>query len=150
MQKQNPEGLKCFVYFNLHRKVWSIKALEGPNKGRVIAHSTVVEMSDCTFKVSEAGRQRVLAEKRKNVHAGIVGVVRTILENTHGIVRGGLRAEAHNVVYGAHPTYSPVTYNPYKYSTFVQRSTEQPVTTARWALLDADTRTVGADIRPTI
>ena len=121
MQKQNPEGLKCFVYFNLHRKVWSIKALEGPNKGRVIAHSTVVEMSDCTFKVSEAGRQRVLAEKRKNVHAGIVGVVRTILENTHGIVRGGLRAEAHNVVYGAHPTYSPVTYNPYKNSTIVKR-----------------------------
>ena len=150
MQKQNPEGLKCFVYFNLHRKVWSIKALEGPNKGRVIAHSSVVEMSDCTFKVSEAGRQRVLRDKRKNVHAGIVGTVRTILENTHGIVRGGLRSEAHNIAYGAHPTYSPVAYNPYKYSTFVERSTETPVTNARWALLDADTRTVGADVRPTI
>ena len=142
MQKQNPEGLKCFVYFNLHRKVWSIKALEGPNKGRVIAHSKVIEMSDCTFKVSEAGRQRVIRDKRKNVHAGIVGIVRTIGEN--------VEKRFWVLWYGGHPTYSPVTYNPYKFSTFVQRSTETPVTSARWALLDAETRTVGADVRPTI
>ena len=142
MQKQNPEGLKCFVYFNLHRKVWSIKALEGPNKGRVIAHSKVIEMSDCTFKVSEAGRQRVIRDKRKNVHAGIVGIVRTIGEN--------VEKRFWVLWYGGHPTYSPITYNPYKFSTFVQRSTETPVTSARWALLDAETRTVGADVRPTI
>jgi len=147
MQKQNPEGLKCFVYFNLHRKVWSIKALEGEHKGRVIAHSGLVEMSDCTFKVSEAGRQRVLAEKRKNVHAGITGIVRTIGENVAPVTRTTMRREANYIRHGGHPTYSPVAYNPYKYSTFVQRSTGEPVTTARWALLDADTRTVGADVR---
>ncbi len=146
MQKQNPEGLKCFVYFNLHRKVWSIKALEGPNKGRVIAHSDLVEMSDCTFKVSEAGRQRVLAEKRKNVHAGIVGVVRTIGENMDPLSRTAMRREANWVRHGGHPAYTPITYNPYKFKTFVRRSTETPVTSARWALLDADTRTVGAAV----
>lgn len=146
MQKQNPEGLKCFVYFNLHRKVWSIKALEGPNKGRVIAHSSMVEMSDCSFKVSEAGRQRVLAEKRKNVHAGIVGTVRTIGENMDLLSRTAMRREANWVRHGGHPAYEPITYNPYKFSTFVRRSTETPVTSARWALLDADTRTVGAAV----
>ena len=146
MQKQNPEGLKCFVYFNLHRKVWSIKALEGPNKGRVIAHSSMVEMSDCSFKVSEAGRQRVLREKRKNVHAGIVGTVRTIGENVAPLTRTTMRREANYIRHGGHPTYSPITYNPYKFSTFVRRSTETPVTSARWALLDADTRTVGAAV----
>lgn len=146
MQKQNPEGLQCFVYFNLHRKVWSIKALEGPNKGRVIAHSSVVEMSDCTFKVSEAGRQRVLRDKRKNVHAGIVGVVRTIGENVEPLTRTAMRREANWVRHGGHPAYEPVTYNPYKFSTFVRRSTETPVTSARWALLDAETRTVGAAV----
>ncbi|MEC7657591.1 MAG: hypothetical protein VX416_14705, partial [Pseudomonadota bacterium] len=144
--KQNPEGLKCFVYFNLHRKVWSIKALEGPNKGRVIAHSSMVEMSDCSFKVSEAGRQRVLAEKRKNVHAGIVGIVRTIGENMDPLSRTAMRREANWVRHGGHPAYTPITYNPYKFSTFVRRSTETPVTSARWALLDADTRTVGAAV----
>lgn len=146
MQKQNPEGLKCFVYFNLHRKVWSIKALEGEHKGRVIAHSSMVEMSDCTFKVSEAGRQRVLRDKRKNVHAGIVGVVRIIGENMDPLSRTAMRREANWVRHGGHPAYEPITYNPYKFSTFVRRSTETPVTSARWALLDADTRTVGAAV----
>ena len=65
--------MKVFVYFNLHRKCFSVKALEGEFKGRVIAHASYVSLHDCTFKVSEAGRQRVLSEKRKNVHAGVVG-----------------------------------------------------------------------------
>lgn len=146
MQKQNPEGLKCFVYFNLHRKIWSIKALEGEHKGRVIAHSAMVEMSDCTFKVSEAGRQRVLRDKRKNVHAGIAGIVRTIGEDLDPLTRSSLRREANHIRHGGHPAYEPVTYNPYKFSTFVRRSTETPVTSARWALLDAETRTVGAAV----
>ena len=37
-------GLKCFVYFNLHKKCFSVKALEGPSKGRVFAHSDMVYM----------------------------------------------------------------------------------------------------------
>jgi hypothetical protein len=65
--------MKVFVYFNLHKKVWSVKALEGPNKGRVVAHRNALSLYHCTFKVSEAGRQRVIREQRKNVHAGIVG-----------------------------------------------------------------------------
>ncbi len=56
--------LKVFCYFNLHRKCFSIKALEGPNKGRVVAHSDKVLLSDGVFKVSEAGRQRVLRERK--------------------------------------------------------------------------------------
>ena len=111
----------------------------------MIAHSSMVEMSDCTFKVSEAGRQRVLAEKRKNVHAGIVGIVRTIGENMDPLSRTAMRREANWVRHGGHPAYTPITYNPYKFKTFVRRSTETPVTSARWAL-DADTRTVGAAV----
>ena len=65
--------MKVFVYFNLHRKCFSVKALEGEFKGRVVAHASHVNLIHCTFKVSEAGRQRVLREKRKNVHAGVVG-----------------------------------------------------------------------------
>ena len=65
--------MKVFVYFNLHKKCWSVKALEGERKGRVIRHALELSMRDVVFKVSEAGRQRVLAEKRKNVHAGVVG-----------------------------------------------------------------------------
>ena len=67
--------LRVFVYFNLHRKCWSIKALEGAARGRVVAHATSVRLDCVEFRVSEAGRQRVIREQRKNVHAGAVGVL---------------------------------------------------------------------------
>lgn len=65
--------MRVFVYFNLHRKCWSIKALEGPSKGRVIGHADYVDLACVEWKVSEAGRQRVIREKKKNVHAGAIG-----------------------------------------------------------------------------
>ena len=99
--------MKVFVYYNLHKHVWSIKALEGAQKGRVIAHSPTVLLHNATGKVSEAGRQRVLCEKRKNVHAGIVGTL------------------VHTGVEGYFPGL-PVTYNPYKYTSFVYKDTEEP------------------------
>lgn len=64
---------KVFVYFNLHKKIWSVKALTGASRGRVIAHCSMVSLVNVEFRVSEAGRQRVLREGRKNVHAGVVG-----------------------------------------------------------------------------
>lgn len=102
--------MKVFVYFNLHRKCWSVKALEGPSKGRVIRHTEDIILSNCTFKVSEAGRQRVLKERRKNVHAGVVG---TIL-NPDALV-------------GTICDIVPVTYNPYKFSTFVTKPDDKPI-----------------------
>ncbi len=67
--------MKVFVYWNLHRGMWSVKALEGPDKGRVIARVDTVLLRDVTGKVSQAGRQRVLKERKKNVHAGLVGTL---------------------------------------------------------------------------
>lgn len=98
--------MKVFVYKNLHatRKnggitVYSVKALEGPDKGKVIARSSHVLLEDVRPKVSQAGRLRVLREGRKNVHAGLVGNLRSIKRRPfHG---------------------QPITYNPYKYETFV-------------------------------
>lgn len=106
--------MKVFVYFNLHRKCWSIKALEGPRKGRVIAHSSEVLLQDCVFKVSEAGRQRVLRERKKNVHAGVVGTMTRWSQWPHNEL-----------------PWVAVIYNPYRYSTFVNKRTERPVKTAK-------------------
>lgn len=108
--------MKVFVYFNLHKKVFSVKALEGPQKGRVVAHRDRVFLTDVVFKVSEAGRQRVLREQRKNVHAGVVG------QWTDEYVSS---------IYGG----KSVTYNPYKYRTFVFKNTETPIHSAHFALL---------------
>lgn len=106
--------MRVFVYFNLHKKCFSIKALEGDRKGRVVAHSDTVLLEGCKLMVSEAGRQRVLREKRKNVHAGVTGVW-----------INADRAESHFEFLSM--VGRQVTYNPYKYSSFVIKATEQSV-----------------------
>ena len=99
--------MRVFVYYNLHKNLWSIKALEGDKKNLVIRHQRALTLEGVTFKVSEAGRQRVLREKRKNVHAGAVG---------------------NWVAHDPSITGRRVTYNPYRGSTFVDRETGEPVT----------------------
>ena len=66
---------KVFVYWNLHRDLWSLKAVDGDARGKVIAHVQHAMLLDCSYRVSEAGRQRVIRERCKNVHAGVVGTL---------------------------------------------------------------------------
>lgn len=77
---KNP--MDVFVYRNLHNGMWSVRSTAGYNYGRVIFHAVYVRVSFGYPKVSEAGRQRVLKEKRKNVHAGIDGRM-VYLVSTH-------------------------------------------------------------------
>lgn len=44
--------MRVFIYWNLHRKCWSIKALEGAFKGRVLAHAKAWQVHGAEFKVS--------------------------------------------------------------------------------------------------
>jgi hypothetical protein len=99
--------MKVKVYFNLRSRLWSILALEGPKKNLVIDHQSTVTLSDCTFRVSEAGRQRVLKRQQRAVHAWIVG---TLSENT---------SPAADAV--------DFTYNPYRAATFTRRSNDAPI-----------------------
>jgi hypothetical protein len=98
--------MKVDVYFNLHKKCLSVR-----HKGKVVHHSDYVKIINPTFVVSQAGRQRVLREKRKNVHA---------------FVRGELAALENNPKDSAN-NLQTITYNPYKYSTFVTKNDETPV-----------------------
>ena len=101
--------MKVDVYFNLHRKQFSIRACEGPNKGRVIAHRETVTLLQPEFKVSQAGRARVLREGRKNVHATVRGtwIYHEHIENYRSQVEN--RCKKRGV---------EITYNPYKMSSF--------------------------------
>ena len=103
----NVMGLRVFVYYNLHKHTWSIRALTGPQKGLVIGHSDTVLLQDAVGKVSQAGRARVLRDKCKNVHAGIVGTL------------------VHTGTEGYFPGIEEVTYNPYKYTSFVHKDTQE-------------------------
>lgn len=116
--------MKVFVYFNLHKLCFSVKALEGPMKGRVVQHSNAVMLHDVTFKVSEAGRQRVLREKRKNVHAGVVGT----LDTCKGL-------DAWRVCELASMIMPRVSYNPYKGGSFFVCGTGADVSKGSFAWL---------------
>lgn len=95
---------KSDIYYNLHKHCLSVR-----QRGIVVAHLDSVALRNVEFKVSEAGRQRVLKEKRKNVHATVRGEIQ---EWDH-------RYEAMDGI--------EITYNPYKYSSFVVKSTGSPV-----------------------
>jgi hypothetical protein len=110
--------MKVFVYFNLHKRVFSVKALEGPQKGRIIGHRTSLAIYSPTFKVSEAGRQRVIREKRKNVHAGVVGYLTSSYDLNKEVV-----------------SWERVFYMPYLMSSFATHD-GKPVHKARFAKLE--------------
>jgi hypothetical protein len=120
-----------FIYYNLHKRCWSLKALRtvepdagglfAPSvKGRVTGHADTVLATVTTCKVSEAGRLRVIREKSKNIHAGIVG--KSCIANPS------------NKIITTDTTPS-LTYNPYKRPDFYDRETGETVTTARHVLL---------------
>lgn len=56
------------LYYNLHRHCLSVQ-----QRGRVAGHAAAAVLAGVRFNVSEAGRQRVLRERVKNVHATIEG-----------------------------------------------------------------------------
>ena len=110
------------VYFNLHKKVWSV--LHRTPKGwRLAFHERELTLKDVTFKVSEAGRQRVLREKRKNVHAFAIGELVDTLPNGFDILM------------------QPVSYNPYKAGTFMHEG--QPVSECMYATFGENRQVLG-------
>lgn len=111
--------MRVFVYFNLHRKCWSVKALEGPRKGRVIHHMDRLALDLVEFRVSAAGRARVLRERKKHVHAGVVGELRNDIPTITG-------------------WWEQAYYNPYKVETFVRKDTGGPIKRATRAVLTED------------
>jgi hypothetical protein len=70
MESMIDRNKRVYVYFNLHKKVWSVR-----QDGRVIEHTKSIMLKDCKYLVGKAGRERVLREGRKNVHAGVSGYV---------------------------------------------------------------------------
>lgn len=109
-------GVRVYVYFNLHRKCFSVKSLD---TGKVIAHTNEIILSDCQFNVSEKGRQRVIRERCKNVHAGVQGVVcdKWRFDDAPYYITQG------------------VTYNPYENKSFILRSTQRKIETCAVAIL---------------
>jgi len=88
------------VYRNLHKKCWSVR-----QAGKVVAHSPYILLRDAKFVVQPAGREKVLREQKKNVHAFVKGY----LVNAK---------QANELITPIEWTQSAITYNPYEYPYF--------------------------------
>ena len=66
--------MKVRVYFNLRKKKLSVQ-IKMNGAWKVVSHLETAYLENVEFKVSEAGRQRVLKNKRKNVHAYVCGTL---------------------------------------------------------------------------
>ena len=106
------------VYFNLPKRVWSVR-----QSGLVVEHTKAIVLRDVRFLVGKAGREKVLKEQRKNVHAYASGYVckpedlPTIPERINA-----------------------VTYNPYKHETFVYVENGAACLTADYAELQLENK----------
>lgn len=63
------------VYRNLHRGAWSIRAVDGPHRGRVVAHATAIVLTDARMHVNARAQRRIAAGAAREVHAWITGVL---------------------------------------------------------------------------
>lgn len=126
--------MKVDVYRNLHNGMYSIKARSGNFKGLVVAHANQVWLDDVEFVVSEAGRARVLREKKKYVHAFVRGTLSSFIGfDRQGLADGIWNHKDDIETMSEHG--EEFTYNPYRFSTFVDRETESELHDAAHAFL---------------
>ena len=124
--------MQVSIYRNLHNGLISIKS---DSSGLVLGHAKSVDIVGADFVVNEAGRQRVLKEKQKNVHAYVKG----LLLNTIGFKP--YKGRSLGPAYGALDTIHKVTvvsYNPYKAPHFVIKGTSDKVTKASLCTVSHD------------
>lgn len=99
------------IYYNLHKRMWSVKIANG----RVSGHAASFVAVAATPRVLQSGRDRVIATGRKNVHAFLRCAIVRIVDNRQ---------------YRIHANNHRMYYNPYKVNAFMDLSTMRPVTVA--------------------
>jgi hypothetical protein len=93
------------VYRNLHNNKYSIRCSKSK---LVIAHADEIGLLDVKFVVHKAGREKVLNEQRKNVHAYAKGKISMIHYPSWRVDRA-------------------VKYNPYRFGFFFDAKTKEVV-----------------------
>jgi len=106
---------KVRVYRNLHKKCLSVQ--HKTEKGwRLWRHVNRACLSNVEFKVYQNGREKVLKEKQKNVHAYVIG----------GWIEEEIQIKNPRTVY----------YNPYKTKEFTEISSGREVLNAKVVIVE--------------
>lgn len=100
-------GKRVKVYWNIRKKCFSVQ-----HKGKVVAHLQTVFLKDVVFHVNVSGREKVLRDKAKNVHAYAIGVFTT-------------PEDCASLMDGSNPVW--ISYNPYRFPWFYVKATQERV-----------------------
>ena len=103
------KNLPVRVFKNLKHGCYSIM-----QRGVIRASAKQVRLCDVEFRVRESGRQRMLREQRKNVHAFAVG---RLVDYVHPADERDLERMPGRGAF----------YDPYRFPSFVDRETNAPV-----------------------
>lgn len=114
--------MRVEAYYNLHKNCISFREIGGR-----VQHAEAVHLMDVNYAVQPAGRQKVLSENRKNVHAFVRGEpqfivllgecdARTAMDSWLATKGGSIWENARRVI-----------YNPYRYETFVYEESGEAV-----------------------
>lgn len=106
------------VFKNPKRGCYSIM-----QNGRVRASAKQIRLRDAEFLVKESGRQRMLRDNRRTIHAWVVGELVEFLHPEDGSSLQRLTGRS-------------ATYNPHRYTSFVDRDTETPLNRAALVQFD--------------
>jgi hypothetical protein len=106
-------GDRVMVYYNLHKHTFSVRYDD-----KVFLHADYVKLGDVEFRVRKGGKEMVRQTEQKNVHAFVIGNLLDYCE-----------FPCENIP--NEPLNNVVTYNPYKYDSFVYKGTEEPVYKAK-------------------
>jgi hypothetical protein len=108
-------GQKARIYRNLNNGRMSIQIKMGKS-WKVVGHVVDAVLEDVHFRVSEAGRQRVIRDGCKNVHAW-----------GEGILLGEIDEEI----------IAPINlaYNPYRNETFLERGTDHIIESCQFLVV---------------
>ena len=102
-------GKRVMVYYNLHKHTFSIQY-----KGLLMLHADYVKLANVEFRVRKGGLEKVRVEKQKNIHAFVIGTLVDYMEYPATHVPSP-------------STTKSITYDPYKYDSFVYKDTQEPV-----------------------
>lgn len=121
-------GQRVAVYFNLHYHVFSLKS--GGKSGSLLTHAGVCQLTNAVFEVERKGRERAIAQGRKNVHAYVIGILQSLGwdQLSDNAVRSLIGLGYQRVTYNLHPGH------PLFYCKDVMPYT--PITTAKVVILN--------------
>lgn len=117
--------MRVFVYWNLNKGGFSLRALDGAAKGKVVAHASSVLLFDVKMTVGHASRLKIAAGAHKEVHAGFKGTLHAFQGTlTDQGERAGIdapwRCDA-DAFTAIETLWEPITYNPKRDAGFVSR-----------------------------